>query len=235
MFKSTRNRRGAVLFLSSYIPLYTIIIFQNIIAIVKKCNLLIEERGLSITKIILSKNLIVHGIIKAFYFPEVYIIILLTIFSIIIKYKLKQFINFEEKNNNVKGVILLDIKNATHEYFINYFALYIFPFITLDLTSLSGLFIFAFLLFIIGRIYINNELFYVNPTLNTSFHFNLYKVTFSYNEGEGEKKKDGILLSKKDMHNLRLYRRVDIFKLPLDGLYIEKGNNEGGSHEKKAK
>lgn len=228
MFKSTKNRRGAVLFLSSYIPLYIIIAFQNLLSIIKRCNLIITEKEITVIDLLKSKQIMIHGLIKLIQWRETYVIIIIIAFIFIIKRKLRKIIDFEEGTNNSKGVTIVDVKNTTHEYFINYFALYIFPFITLDLTSISGLFIFVFLLYIIGKIYINNELFYVNPTLNIIFKYNIYKGIFSYKDDDKEKSVDGVLLSKKDIHNLRLYRSINIIKLPLDGLYIERENNQNG-------
>jgi len=141
---------------------------------------------------------------------EFYLIIALILLIIILLILVKRLIN-ALNHNDVVTVTVEEVANINHATVTNYFAVYIFPFITLDLTSLLGIIQFVFLGTIIGYIYIKNDLIYVNPILNILFKLNIYEITFSYEDDNiGRQNYTGILLSKKEKHDLIVKAPIDI-------------------------
>lgn len=141
---------------------------------------------------------------------EFYLIIVLIVLIIILLILVKRLIN-SLNDNEVVTVTVEEVVNINHSTVTNYFAVYIFPFITMDLTSILGIIQFVFLGAIIGYIYIKNDLIYVNPVLNILFKLNIYEIKFSYEDDNiGKKTYTGILLSKKEKQDLIVNSHIDI-------------------------
>lgn len=141
---------------------------------------------------------------------EFYLIIVLIVLIIILLILVKRLIN-SLNDNEVVTVTVEEVVNINHSTVTNYFAVYIFPFITMDLTSILGIIQFVFLGAIIGYIYIKNDLIYVNPVLNILFKLNIYEIKFSYEDTNiGKKTYTGILLSKKEKQGLIVKTHIDI-------------------------
>lgn len=141
---------------------------------------------------------------------EFYLIIVLIVLIIILLILVKRLIN-SLNDNEVVTVTVEEVVNINHSTVTNYFAVYIFPFITMDLTSILGIIQFVFLGAIIGYIYIKNDLIYVNPVLNILFKLNIYEIKFSYEDTNiGKKTYTGILLSKKEKQDLIVKAHIDI-------------------------
>lgn len=191
------------LFLSSYVPLFIIIIIQNIFSLLEKLNVKFDFRITNST-VILQNLKSIHS-----YF-EFYLIIILTILIATLLILVKRLVN-SLNDNDVISVTVDEVININHSTVTNYFAVYIFPFITMDLTSLLGVIQFVFLGSIIGYIYIKNDLIYVNPVLNILFKLNIYEITFSYEDNNiGKVSQTGILLSKIEKQNLIIESQIDI-------------------------
>lgn len=192
-----------ILFLSSYIPLFIIIIIQNIFSLLEKLNIKFDFR-------ITNPNTILENLKSIHSQFESYLIIILTILIAILLILVMRLVN-SLNDNDVTSVTIDEVININHSTVTNYFAVYIFPFITMDLTSLLGVIQFTFLGTIIGYIYIKNDLIYVNPVLNILFKLNIYEVKFTYEDyNTGKKTYTGILLSQKEKQDLIVKSQIDI-------------------------
>ncbi len=199
MLSKSRLKANIVLLFSAYIPLYLTIIVQNSFSLWDKLNL---EYDLSFIDLFNFRKIRSH-LTEIWAYPEFLIIsifialIFLLLFLLILMlrntYKTNSSLSFEIK------VVNLEDKN--HEYLTSYIAVYILPFITLNLTTLSGLTQFVILFLFIGYIYVKYEMIYINPILNIFFRLNTYDV--QYEIKDNEKTYSTILLSKKDKENLQ--------------------------------
>ena len=57
-------------------------------------------------------------------------------------------------------------QNITDKHFLGYFSLFVFFAIPLDLSLVSAYCVYVLVLIMIGIVYINNSLYYINPLLN---------------------------------------------------------------------
>ncbi len=74
-------------------------------------------------------------------------------------------------------VQIISAKNITDQHFFGYFSLFVFFAIPLDLSRVSAYCVYVFVLVMIGIVYINNSLYYINPLLNL-LGFNFYDVQY---------------------------------------------------------
>lgn len=83
------------------------------------------------------------------------------------------------KLNNEKSIeiVILSKHNITDQHFLGYFSLFVFFAIPLDLSLVSAFCIYVAILIMIGIVYINNSLYYINPCLNL-LGFNFYDITY---------------------------------------------------------
>lgn len=81
--------------------------------------------------------------------------------------------------NNEKSIEIeiISKKNITDQHFLGYFSLFVFFAIPLDLSYVSGYLIYVVILILIGIVYINNGLYYINPLLNI-LGYNFYDITY---------------------------------------------------------
>lgn len=61
---------------------------------------------------------------------------------------------------------IIQKQNITDQHFLGYFSLFVFFAIPLDLSLVSAYCVYVLVLVMIGIVYINNSLFYINPLLN---------------------------------------------------------------------
>ena len=78
-------------------------------------------------------------------------------------------------------------ENTTDKHFLGYFSLFVFFAIPLDLSLVSAYCVYVLVLVMIGVVYINNSLYYINPFLNL-LGYNFYDVRYRV-VGEDEVKK----------------------------------------------
>lgn len=166
-----------VLFITSYIPLFILLIFKQVSENFEYLNW-----GGSTTESLIT-------FIEKFGFSSFLIII--SIFSLFGCYLL--FSNFNKNINNGDNVTLMDVKNRNSES-IGYIATYIIPFIFQSFNTWYEIFAFLFLMLIIYRIYINSNLLLINPIL--SFIYSIYEVEYEEQNG---KKRNGLIIIK-DKH-----------------------------------
>lgn len=218
MFKKTTYRNRIILFLSSYFPMYLIIIIQNIGSLVNKIQQVISQKNISIWDAISSKNMIALSIRGIMGFLEFYVIVFFLILSIMSFYLLKRMIDglkdYKEESFQLK---VTNIKNANYQYVIVYFSMYIFPFITINLSTVTGILQFLVLWGLVGYVYVKNNLVYINPTLNIFFKYNIYETDMEYQDEDEIISFSAILLSKKERSDIK---KIHVIK-ESEELYIE--------------
>lgn len=163
-----------VLFITSYIPLFILILFKQFSENIDFLNwggINIESLCFFATKFLFSTFLIIISILS------------------LIGCKLL-FLNFEKNINNGENVTLVDVKNRNNES-IGYIATYIIPFIFQSFSSWYEIFAFFFLMLIIYRIYVNSNLLLINPIL--SFKYSIFEIEYEEQNG---KKRNGLIIIK---------------------------------------
>lgn len=141
--------RRVLLFISSYVPLYVLLILKNIL---ERCT---DEGRFSIT---------VSRIKTAILFDEVndYAIVALVVMILVSVTYLKLLMKKPEGNHyyHVK-----DIEDQTGNVYFNYISIYLLSCLGLTLSSIVDVFVLGFLMIIVGYIYISNHMTYMNPLL----------------------------------------------------------------------
>lgn len=186
------------LFISSYIPLFIILIVQNIDL----------ERSFNSLKYILNGDILI--IIKTITFQDIYIwtLVFISVISIIILnlsinqsngfYKKRKITNIESNNSSIL------------EYFVTYL---------LALSNASfeprDILVFWMILLIIGYLYIKNNMFFINPTLHLIFKYNIYKISYDSGLNGKENILNGFVLSKLEEYEFNSYlnKYIDITSL----------------------
>ena len=80
-------------------------------------------------------------------------------------------------------VKIVSKKNITDQHFLGYFSLFVFFAIPLDLSLVSAYCVYVLVLIMIGVVYINNSLYYINPLLNI-LGYNFYDIEYQEENGE---------------------------------------------------
>ena len=141
--------RRIMLFISSYIPLYVLLIIKNIL---ERCA---DEGKFTVTLTQLK---------TAHYFDEVndYAIVALLFLSIISFLYLK---NITKKSGGAHYYNVISIEDQTGNMYFNYISIYLLSCMGLTLNSIVDVFVLIFLMLIVGYIYISNHMTYMNPVL----------------------------------------------------------------------
>lgn len=161
-----------VLFITSYIPLFALIIFKQVSENVGYFN----WGGFNQYSVVIF--------LTKFGFSAFLSVV--SIFSLI-GCKLL-FSNLKKNIKNGDNIILKDVKNRNSES-IGYIATYIIPFIFQNFSSWYEIFAFIFLMVIIYRIYINSNLLLINPLL--SFKYSIFEIEY---EEQGGKRRNGLII-----------------------------------------
>lgn len=148
------------LYLSAFIPLYSLIIIKELIDIINKnltFNVLNTLTLILLTILIISGS---FGIVK------------------------------ESKSGiyKLEKITIIEKKSITQEHFLGYFSLFVLFALTFELEKISMFVIFLLILCLIGIVYIKNNLFYINPLLNI-LGYNFYDITYKTENGEVHKDK----------------------------------------------
>lgn len=138
-----------MLFVSSYIPLYVLLILKNIL---ERCT---DEGEITVT---------LNKVKAAHYFDEVndYAIIALLLLSIISFLYLR---NITNKSGGVHYYNIITIEDQTGNVYFNYISIYLLSCMGLTLNSIVDVFVLIFIMVIVGYIYISNHMTYMNPVL----------------------------------------------------------------------
>jgi hypothetical protein len=160
-----------ILFASSYIPLFIIMIFQLWEASTIKLG---DDNKFSFLHMRTWDSLL-----KLTHFKEILFLVIL-IFALIVL--LAYLIYFPTDSNTLKNIPIRNVENINANYITSYFSVYIFPFITLNFTSFNGMATVIVLVSLIGYVYIRNDLVYINPILHLLFRYNIYEVEVVENQ-----------------------------------------------------
>lgn len=198
LFGKRNKINNVILFLSSYIPLYMIIIIQNSSSLISKVQAMIS-----------NKEFIVKRLLEC---TEVYVVVFCFLLTVTLLILLKRMIRNTEFKNNTNGtsIKVIELKDNNHNYITSYIAVYILPFITLNLTTLTGILQFLVLFYFIGFIYLKYTMIFINPILNIIFKINIYDAVLE--DDNGNVKDDCILLSannKKRLENKKIKVIID--------------------------
>jgi len=110
------------------------------------------------------------------------------------------------------------VKNRTAEYYLAYYSLFILSLIGFSLTEVRDIIVLILLLTVLGIVYIKNELYFINPTINIFRSF-IYEVEYS-----SEKEKIGKLLISKD--KLKTNQIVDIEVSEFEFTFVRRKNEK---------
>lgn len=164
------------LFLVSYMPLFTIMIFTQLY----KYKQYLNYGGCNCKAFVIF--------IK--YFGAVSILAGLSFFGLLGLYFLFKNVSRRTKTSG-NSVTILDIDNKNSEA-ITYLFTYLIPFVFQDLSSVTNVFAVIILLIVTYIIYSNSSMLLINPTINIKY--SIYMI--EYNTSTNNKKKKGMIISK---------------------------------------
>ena len=144
-----RLLKNILLYISAFIPMYFLIFVKVVIDIINDNMSWNILNTLNLTTLIL---LIVLGIVGLLW-------------------------NIHFNKETPKEIVILKKENITDQHFLGYFSLFVFFAIPLDLNYIRGYAVYVLILIMIGIVYINNSLYYINPFLNM-LGFNFYEITY---------------------------------------------------------
>lgn len=141
--------KNILLYFSAFVPMYFLVIVKFVIGIISKT---IEINFLTIF------TFFIFGF-------------LCTLGSIGLLWNMK----FEKgKSTQIK---IISSKNITDQHFLTYFSLFVLYALSFELTKPSMLTVSFIIIVLIGIVYVNNKMFYINPLLNI-FGYNFYEITY---------------------------------------------------------
>lgn len=200
--RTTNNlekRAQFALFVTSYLPLFALIIFKQIYSnysfliwggiSLSTINQFVEKFGLSAILLITG----LYGYWGA----------------------IQTFKNIDKASSNGFPAKIVDIKNKNSEA-VSYIATYIIPFAFQNFNSWFELISVSFIIYIIYRIYINSSLLLINPILNLKY------ALFDFEYLENNKRKNGMLITKNK--NLQEDDNVKLYKIGNKMYYSKKIN-----------
>ncbi|MCM2675590.1 hypothetical protein [Alkalicoccobacillus plakortidis] len=139
----------AGLYISSFFPLYLLLILDNFQIFISWSSF----------KDILKFN----NLAESLFWSSIFFLIVISIFSVLIIIKRKP--NIKEKFSEITG---------TEDNLLSYVVTYLVPLLSIDINSPNSLLVNAGLFFLLGFIYVKNNLVYLNP-LFLFFGYNIYK------------------------------------------------------------
>lgn len=193
--------RKIMLFLSSYIPLYLLLIGKNIFERISKIpNFSIRTYDYKKIKFFNEFNdYMVAIFIGISIFLFIYLLILV----------------FGTKTAKKDAYRITNISNETDKYFLNYICIYLLPCIGLSLNNIVDVYVLTALMLIIGFIYVTNDIVYINPMLGF-IGFKVYTADLKSVIDDKKVKKIVICQSKA---KLDLKEENSIIKLTSNGKY----------------
>ncbi len=137
------------LYFSAFIPMYFLILIKFVI---EKINNNIRFNVLNTIIFVLLTILIILGIIGLLW-------------------------NIKWNNDKSEEVYIVSAHNITDQHFFGYISLFVLFALSFELTKVAMFVLCAIIITLIGVVYVNNKMFYINPLLNI-LGFNFYEVTF---------------------------------------------------------
>ena len=142
--------QNLLLYISAFIPMYFLILV----------NIFLDIINHNLTFNVLNTTMIV----------TLSILIILRVSGVVWAIKFNNY-----KNIKIK---VLEKKNTTDQHFLGYFSLFVLFALSFELEKVSEACVFAIILILVGIVYINNKLFYINPFLNI-LGFNFYDIKYT--------------------------------------------------------
>ena len=138
-----------LLYISAFVPMYVLVFVKLIVEII-------------------NDNL--HfNVLNTLNFITLLMLILAGIFGLLW--------NIKFSSGKMLQIEIVEKQNITDKHFLGYFSLFVFFAIPLDLSLVSAYCVYVLVLVMIGIVYINNSLYYINPLLNI-LGFNFYDITY---------------------------------------------------------
>lgn len=139
-----------MLFVSSYIPLYILLILKNLFERITDGGRFVNiiQKLQSITLFDEVNDWAVCILLFAIGVSAVYLWIALG------------------KGTNSKKYKIIEVSDETGNYYFNYISIYLLSCMGLTLNSIVDCFVFLFVMIIVGYIYISNNMVYLNPVAN---------------------------------------------------------------------
>lgn len=153
--------RKVVLYLSAFLPMLFVMWLKELLVMVEM--VLTKTEDYSWKDIYTNKYLI----------AVVVFIVLIAISTGVLLYR--------NRKVSVYTIKLESVKNKTAEYYLAYYSLFILALMGFSLVSPVDLVILGLLIVILGIVYIKNDLFFINPTINI---FKSYIYEVEYKQGK---------------------------------------------------
>ncbi len=150
--------KNLLLYISAFVPMYVLVFVKLIVEIV---NHNLTFNVLNTLNFVTLLLLIVAGVGGLFW-------------------------NVKFSTDKSVKIQIISKQNITDKHFLGYFSLFVFFAIPLDLSLVSAYCVYVLVLVMIGIVYINNSLYYINPLLNI-LGYNFYDIEYRV-EGEEETK-----------------------------------------------
>lgn len=189
-----KNTVKWILFLSSYIPLFIILIIQNIDI----------KKSLDFFKSIFEGTVV--ELIKTSTFEDIYLwmLIIICVLSLI---TLRLLIKQTDESPKKRKITHIETNNRSIlEYFVTYILV-----LSNSSFNLKSVIVFWMILSIIGYLYIKNNMFFINPTLHLLFKYNIYKVSYDLTLNGVTSSNNAFILSKLDEYDFNSYIGKDIY------------------------
>ena len=91
------------------------------------------------------------------------------------------FLLKRNQRTSVYTITLKTVKNRSAEYYLAYYSLFILALIEFSLTDPIDLTVLSLLLLVLGIVYVKNDLFFMNPTINI-FQSYIYEIEYMTNQ-----------------------------------------------------
>ncbi|EFE16316.1 TPA: hypothetical protein KG967_000909 [Enterococcus faecalis] len=195
--KRMRTIQKTLFYMSSFIPLYLLLIVQNF----KFRN----ESGKFSWQTIFDQINFSNKIITLFWIGLI-VMIILSLFGCVIFFKI--YGAKEGRNGSISDA------EFVREDTMGYIVTYIIPLLSMDITSLRSLVVNLLLFIIIGTFYVKNDQIFMNPLYNL-FGYNIFSA------------ESGIYITKISKQKLKLFakRDVKVKKINIMGdIYVLKEN-----------
>ncbi len=148
-FHNTKIVKNILLYFSAFVPLYILIVVKFVLGFISGT---IELYALTIFTISIYSLMIIIGIFG---------LLLSTIWQ----------------KEQIEKITIKTEKNITDQHFLGYFALFVLFALGFQLTRLSMVIDSFLVIIFIGIVYVNNQMFYINPFLNL-LGYNFYEITY---------------------------------------------------------
>lgn len=150
--------KNLLLYISAFVPMYVLVFVKLIVEII---NANLTFNVLNTINFVTLLLLIIAGVGGLFW-------------------------NVKFSTDKSVKIKIISKQNITDKHFLGYFSLFVFFAIPLDLSLVSAYCVYVLVLVMIGIVYINNSLYYINPLLNI-LGFNFYDIEYQTEDEEETK------------------------------------------------